>query len=77
MARQVSPAHAALGDAVRAYRGKLGISQEALADRCGLHRTYLSSVERGEANIGYTNLMRIAEALGVRVSELVRAAERR
>ena len=76
MARPVSPAHAALGDAVRAYRGKLGISQEALADRCGLHRTYLSSVERGEANIGYTNLMRIAEALGVRVSELVRAAER-
>jgi transcriptional regulator with XRE-family HTH domain len=76
MARKLSPAHAALGDAIRAYRGKLGVSQEALADRCGLHRTYVSSVERGEANIGYANLLRISEALEIKAWELVRAAQR-
>jgi transcriptional regulator with XRE-family HTH domain len=75
MAKPLSPAHKALGDAVRSQRErKLKISQEALADKCGLHRTYVSSVERGEANIGYANLLRIAEALEIKAWELVRAA---
>ena len=77
MAEPLSSAHKALGDAIRSYRErKLKISQEALADRCGLHRTYVSSVERGEANIGYANLLKIADALGARAWELVRMAER-
>ncbi len=75
MAKPLSPAHKALGDAVRSQRErKLKISQEALADKCGLHRTYVSSVERGEANIGYANLLRLAEALEIKPWELVRAA---
>ncbi|HEX8741510.1 MAG TPA: helix-turn-helix transcriptional regulator [Thermoleophilaceae bacterium] len=78
MARPLSPEHKALGDAIRAHRErKLKISQEALADKCGLHRTYVSSVERGEANVGYRNLLRIADALEIKASELVRMAERR
>jgi transcriptional regulator with XRE-family HTH domain len=77
MAQPISPAHKALGDAIRYHRErKLKISQEALADKCGLHRTYVSSVERGEANVAYTNLLRLAEALEWRGSELLRAAER-
>lgn len=75
MAKPLSPDHKALGDAVRSQRErKLKISQEALADKCGLHRTYVSSVERGEANIGYANLLRLADALEVKAWELVRAA---
>ena len=74
--RKLSADHVALGDAIRTRRGKLGISQEALAERCELHRTYVSSVERGERNIGYENLLKLAAALEWRGSELLRAAEK-
>lgn len=74
--RKLSADHVALGDAIRARRAKLGISQEALADRCELHRTYVSSVERGERNIGYENLLKLAAALEWHGSELLRAAEK-
>jgi len=53
------------GARVRAERERLGISQEELADRAGLHRTYLGGVERGERNLGLLNVLRIARALGV------------
>lgn len=66
-----SPAHAALGLGVRHYRDERGISQEELATRCGLHRTYIGGVERGERNLSYTNLLRIADALGVTAADLV------
>lgn len=58
---------------VRAERERLGISQEELADRAGLHRTYLGGVERGERNLGLINLFRIARALGVPASELLKS----
>ena len=58
------------GVQVRAERERLGISQEELADRAGLHRTYLSDVERGERNIGLLNVIKIARALGVSASIL-------
>lgn len=58
------------GARVRAERERLGISQEELADRAGLHRTYLGGVERGERNLGLLNVIRIARALGVPVPVL-------
>ena len=61
-----------LGDNVRKQRQKLGISQEELADRSDLHRTYIGGIERGERNIGFLNLVKLARALGVEPSELLR-----
>lgn len=60
------------GQRVRARRTKLGLSQMALADRVGLHFTYVSSVERGERNISLENIVRLAAALGVDPAELTR-----
>ena len=54
-----------LGERVNQIRVKKGISQEALAEMAGLHRTYIGSVERGERNISLINLSRIARALGL------------
>ncbi|MDT3309707.1 helix-turn-helix domain-containing protein [Shewanella vaxholmensis] len=52
-------------------RGKLGLSQEALADMAGLHRTYVGSVERAERNISIDNIERLAKALNVHTSSLL------
>lgn len=56
---------------IREARLSLGLSQEALADACGLHRTYIGSVERGERNISIDNIERIAVSLGVAPSKLL------
>lgn len=72
---QRSSAHVALGAAIRDFRGRLGISQEALAELSGLHRTYLGGIERGHRNPSYANILKIADALDVPTSELVRRAE--
>jgi transcriptional regulator with XRE-family HTH domain len=71
----LSPDHLALARAMRGFRAELGISQEELAHRSGLARTYVSSVERGERNLGYANLRRIAAALEVPASAWVARAE--
>lgn len=60
------------GKRVRTLRLAAGISQEELADKAGLHRTYVGSVERGERNIALENIYALARALGVEVSELFR-----
>ncbi len=73
--RQVSPNHAALGLAVKELRTAAGISQEALADCSGLHRTYVGGIERGERNVSFSNLLKLAHALEVRSSELLARAE--
>jgi transcriptional regulator with XRE-family HTH domain len=73
---QRSQAHAALGRAIRDLRADLDISQEELAHRSGMHRTYLGGIERGERNPSYTNILRIADALDVSASELLSVAER-
>jgi transcriptional regulator with XRE-family HTH domain len=66
-----SPEHAALGEAIRELRSGAGIpSQEDLADRAGLHRTYVGGIERGERNVSFGNLLKLADALGVLPSEL-------
>lgn len=58
------------GRAVRKRRQELGISQEDLADRAGIHRTYVGDVERGERNIALQNIEKLAKALGVSISTL-------
>ncbi len=65
-----------LGDVVRERRLALNLSQEELALRAGVHRTYLSDIERGARNITVTVLARIAAALEVKISRLFRLAER-
>lgn len=75
MPAPLSPQHLALGNAIRHLRQHQGISQERLAQIAGVHRNYVGAVERGERNIAYTNLTRIAAALNVRASELVARAE--
>lgn len=74
-ARQISPDHRALGRAVRGLREAAGLSQQELAGRCGLHRTYVGGIERGERNVSFTNLLRIARALSVAPSRLLADAE--
>jgi transcriptional regulator with XRE-family HTH domain len=59
------------GARLRAVRQKKGISQERLAELAGLHRTYVSSVERGERNISLLNIRRLATALGIAMSDLM------
>jgi transcriptional regulator with XRE-family HTH domain len=56
---------------VRELRLSRNLSQERLAEECDLHRTYVSSVERGERNIGLANVEKIAKALGVPPSTLL------
>jgi transcriptional regulator with XRE-family HTH domain len=70
-----SESHAALGRAVRDFRGRRGVSQEDLAHSSGMHRTYLGGIERGERNVSYANLLRLAAALEVPASELLARAE--
>ncbi len=57
---------------LRKARLEKGLSQEALADLAGLHRTYIGSVERGERNISIDNIERLAEALGCRATDLLK-----
>ena len=58
------------GRRVRELRERMGVSQEALATRAGIHRTYMGGVERGERNISLKNIVRLAEALKVRPHDL-------
>ena len=57
---------------VRARRKELGISQEELADRAQVHRTFIGAVERSETNVSIDNIARISDALGVSAFELLR-----
>lgn len=53
------------GTNMKKYRIALGLSQEKFAEKCGLHRTYISSVERFQRNISIENIQRIADALEI------------
>jgi transcriptional regulator with XRE-family HTH domain len=64
-----------LGHAVRRHRQRQCLSQEELAFRCDLHRTYLSDVERGARNLSFKSMLAIARSLGLTVSELTRNVE--
>lgn len=60
---------------LRAKRESLRLSQEALADKAGLHRTYVGSVERAERNISIDNMHKLAVALGTTVAALLGGSE--
>jgi transcriptional regulator with XRE-family HTH domain len=66
-----SDALALFGDRVRARRHELDLSQEALADRAGLHWTFVGQVERGRRNLSLHNLLKLAEALEIDPGKLV------
>ena len=66
----------ALGRAVRELRARRGWSQEHLADRAGLHRNYVGSMERGELNPTWRTLLRFAAGLRVPMTELFAVYER-
>jgi transcriptional regulator with XRE-family HTH domain len=63
------------GDAVRQRRVALGLSQEDLAFESGLHRTYISSLERGGRNVGLRNIVALAKALKLNAYELLEMAK--
>ena len=58
------------GDNLKKYRTQLGLSQEAFAEKCGLHRTYISAIERYRRSIALENVQRIADALGIETYKL-------
>ena len=60
-----------IGDKIRTIRQEKGLSQEKLAEIANMHRTYIGMVERAEKNITLVSLEKIANALGVRVEELL------
>ncbi len=58
------------GNNLKKYRKEMNLSQEAFAEKCGLHRTYISSVERFQRNISIENIQRIADALEIETYKL-------
>jgi transcriptional regulator with XRE-family HTH domain len=64
-----------IGLALRAKREEAGFSQEGLSFESGLHRTYIGAVERGEKNITLRNIIRVANALNTKTSELLKMAD--
>lgn len=68
------PTLLALGAAIRRIRKVKGISQEALAAKAGLDRTYIGNVERGESNVAVITLVQIADALDTTLGSLIHEA---
>ena len=60
------------GSRVRELRNKIGLSQEQLSFKADLHRTYIGMIERGEKNITLINIQKLADALEVDVTELLK-----
>ncbi len=60
-----------LGIAVRKRRMSLGLSQEALADLSGIDRSHMGKIERGERNVTFLNIVRIANAIQCKASDLL------
>ena len=60
------------GNKIRSERLKKNLSQEAFADKVGVHRTYIGMIERAEKNITLLNIKKLADGLGITVSELMK-----
>jgi len=69
-ARNMADIKTKFGAKVRKLRLARGLSQEAFADICGLHRTYIGAIERGERNVSLENIEKIAKALGISIAAL-------
>ncbi|MCQ3930850.1 MAG: transcriptional regulator [Chloroflexi bacterium] len=65
------------GNNVRYWRKMRGFSQEELAEKCGLHRTYIGGIERGERNVALVNIVKLSTALDVSVSNLIERVDTR
>lgn len=63
------------GRRIRELRANIGISQEELAFRSGLHRTYIGAIERGEKNLSLKNIEKIANALNINIYEIFKSIE--
>lgn len=70
------PLQVALGRALKARRAELGVTQEEVAHRSGLARSYVSGAERGAINLSIGNAQRLADAVELSLSELFARAER-
>ena len=66
-----------LAENIRAYRNENGISQDEFAAQCGVHRTYVGSVERCERNVTLATLELLAKAMGCSVPELLSPRKRK
>ena len=77
MARRVSASdiRVRFGFVVKTLREKLALTQEDLAEKAGIHRTYLSDIERGSRNVALINIERLAESLGVSLQELFKKVD--
>jgi transcriptional regulator with XRE-family HTH domain len=60
------------GENLREHRQRAGLSQEKLAAKAGIHRTYVGGAERGERNVALVNIVRLAEALNITPAELLK-----
>ena len=58
------------GDNLRKYRTAMGLSQESIAEKCGMHRTYISAIECYRRSISLENIQRIADALEIEAYKL-------
>ena len=71
--RKKAPELVAFGAAVRRQRKARGYSQEAFGDTCGIDRSYMGGIERGEHNLALANILKIIKALGMQPSEFFKA----
>ena len=70
-----APELIAFGQAVRKHRKALGYSQEAFGDMCGIDRSYMGGIERGEHNLALINILKIVRALKLQPSEFFKAID--
>lgn len=71
MAKRAADILERFGERVRVLRKESGYSQESFAAACGLDRTYIGGIERGERNVALRNIETIAQALGITLAELM------
>jgi transcriptional regulator with XRE-family HTH domain len=74
---EVQEIQKALGQRIRELRLKQGYSQEDFADHCGVHRTFMGTIERGETNLSFSNLVKVSQGLGITLSVLLSGLEKR